>query len=94
MFLETLAEIGAQTQNDSSKLVPSAVRGGAAAFLDRCRSARFLDGGESSGAQPGAFYMLALGSGMRKAELCGLRWTDPDLDAGTCRSGSGTARWR
>lgn len=35
--------------------------------------------------QPAAFYTLALDSGMRKAELCGLPWTDLDLDAGTVR---------
>src|SRR5262245_30011048 len=35
------------------------------------------------GAQPAAFYTLALDSGARKGELCGLKWADIDLDAGT-----------
>lgn len=29
-----------------------------------------------------ALYLLAATTGMRRAELCGLRWVDVDLDAG------------
>lgn len=34
------------------------------------------------GGRPAAFYALALVSGTRKGELCGLHWSDLDLDAG------------
>ena len=39
-------------------------------------------GNRRAGAQPAAFYALALDSGARKGELCGLRWADLDLDTG------------
>ena len=39
----------------------------------------FLAAARAAGAQPAAFYALALDSGMRKAELAGLRWADLDL---------------
>jgi integrase len=45
----------------------------------------FLDVAKEAGAQAAAFYALALDSGARKGELCGLRWADVDLDAGTIR---------
>lgn len=45
----------------------------------------FLATAKAAGAQPAAFYALALESGARKGELCGLRWTDLDLDAGKMR---------
>ena len=32
----------------------------------------------AAGPQPAAFYSLALETGMRKSELCGLQWTDLD----------------
>lgn len=35
------------------------------------------------GTQTAAFVTLALDSGARKGELCGLRWMDVDLDVGT-----------
>jgi integrase len=41
----------------------------------------FLQAAKAAGAQPAAFYALALDSGARKGELCGVRWTDIDLDA-------------
>ena len=44
---------------------------------------RFLDTAKAAGAQPAAFYTLALDTGIRKGELCGLRWTDVDVDAAT-----------
>jgi integrase len=44
---------------------------------------RFIAAAKESGAQPAAFYTLALDSGVRKGELCGLKWADIDLDAGT-----------
>src|SRR5262249_46012437 len=41
----------------------------------------FLVTARATGSQPAAFYTLALETGMRKAELCGLQWSDVDLDA-------------
>jgi integrase len=45
----------------------------------------FLAASRAAGVQPAAFYGLALDSGMRKGELCGVRWSDLDLDAGKVR---------
>jgi len=42
----------------------------------------FLAAAKAAGPRQAAFYALALDSGARKGELCGLRWTDLDLDAG------------
>jgi integrase len=42
----------------------------------------FLVAAKNAGAQPAAFYTLALDTGARKAELCGLKWSDVDLAAG------------
>lgn len=42
----------------------------------------FLQVARAAGAQPAAFYTLALVLGARKGELCGLRWCDIDLEAG------------
>ena len=39
---------------------------------------RFLETAKAAGPQPAAFYSLALDTGMRKSELCGLKWTDLD----------------
>jgi integrase len=44
---------------------------------------RFIAAAKAMGAQPAAFYTLALDSGARKGELCGLQWADIDLDTGT-----------
>ena len=38
----------------------------------------FLETAKATGPQPAAFYSLALDTGMRKSELCGLKWTDLD----------------
>jgi integrase len=46
---------------------------------------RFLEAAKQCGDQLAAFFALALDSGMRRGELCGLRWTDVDLDGGTVR---------
>ena len=43
----------------------------------------FLLAAKKAGPQPAALYGLALDSGARKNELCGLQWTDVDLEAGT-----------
>lgn len=43
----------------------------------------FLAVARKAGARPGAFYTVAIETGMRKAELCGLQWQDVDLEA--CR---------
>ena len=45
----------------------------------------FLAAATAAGPQPAAFYALALNGGARKGELCGLRWTDLDLDAAKMR---------
>jgi integrase len=54
-------------------------------LLDGLEARDFLTAAKAAGPQPAAFYTLALDSGMRKAELCGLPWTDLDLDNGTVR---------
>ena len=43
----------------------------------------FLEAAKAAGPQQAAFYALALDSGARRAELCGLKWTDLDILAGT-----------
>ena len=43
---------------------------------------KFIAAAKQMGAQPAALYTLALDSGARKGELCGLKWTHIDLDAG------------
>ena len=45
-------------------------------------AAAFLAAARDAGAQPAAFYALALTTGMRRAELCGLKWADIDLPGG------------
>lgn len=45
-------------------------------------AATFLASLDGASGQDGAFYALALDTGMRKGELCGLRWTDVDWDRG------------
>lgn len=42
----------------------------------------FLATAKAAGPQPAAFYVLALDTGLRKAELAGLKWSDLDLAAG------------
>jgi hypothetical protein len=42
-------------------------------------AAVFLSAAKAAGPQAAAFYTLALDSGMRKSELCGLSWRDVDL---------------
>jgi integrase len=44
---------------------------------------RFLNTAMTFGPQPAAFYALALDTGARKGELCGLKWANLDLDTGT-----------
>jgi integrase len=64
----------------SNKHVPKSV-------LDNCWDAdeaqQFLAAAKQSGPQWAAFFTLALDSGMRKGELCGLQWDDIDWDTGT-----------
>jgi integrase len=45
----------------------------------------FLAAAGAAGPQPAAFYALALDTGMRKGELCGLVWEHVDLDAAKIR---------
>jgi integrase len=44
---------------------------------------QYIRAAKELGPQTAAFYTLTLDSGARKGELCGLKWTDIDLDAGT-----------
>jgi integrase len=44
---------------------------------------QFIAAAKELGPQPAAFYTLALDTGARKGELCGLKWGEVDLDAGT-----------
>jgi integrase len=44
---------------------------------------KFLVAAKAAGERPAAFYALALDSGARKGELCGLQWGDLDFDKGT-----------
>lgn len=46
---------------------------------------RFLTAALAAGPQTAALFAVALDSGARKGELCGLRWQDVDLEAGTIR---------
>jgi integrase len=46
---------------------------------------QFLSTALEAGSQAAAFYAVALDSGARKGELCGLRWTDLDFDSGRIR---------
>ncbi len=48
---------------------------------------KFLKAAREAGPQPAVFYTLALETGMRKAELCGLKWADVDLDRGKVQVG-------
>jgi len=52
--------------------------------MDHCWEAseakKFLEVARASGPQIAAFYSLALETGARKAELCGLRWEDVDSE--------------
>lgn len=64
----------------SDKHVPKSV-------LDNCWDAdearQFLAAAKQAGPQWAAFFTLALDSGMRKGELCGLKWDDIDWESGT-----------
>jgi integrase len=54
--------------------------------LEHCWEANeaktFLTTAKAAGPQPAAFYALAMDSGARKGELCGLMWPDIDLASG------------
>lgn len=41
---------------------------------------KFLAAAKTASIQEAAFYSLALGAGPRKAELCGLKWSDLDFE--------------
>lgn len=45
----------------------------------------FLAAAKAAGPQAAALYTVAIDSGARKGELCGLRWEDVDLDRGRIR---------
>ena len=44
---------------------------------------KFLVAARAAGSRPAAFYGLALDSGARRGELCGLQWSDLDFEKGT-----------
>jgi len=52
---------------------------------DEADARSFLQASKTFGRPAAAFYALALDSGARKGEICGLRWSSVDLDAGTIR---------
>ena len=63
---------------------PRRARSRSADAQQHCWSAaearRFLAIAMAAGPQPAAFYALALDAGARKGELCGLRWSDLQLE--------------
>jgi integrase len=65
---------------------PRRQRGQSEEARDHCwtpaEAQAFLATAKAAGPQPAALYALALDSGARKGELCGLRWSDVDLEAG------------
>jgi len=85
--LKSAVRQGLVTRNVASLVdgVPRAQNGRADAkqhcwTLDETRT--FLAAAKEAGSQLAALFSLALDSGMRKGELCGLKWSDVDLDAG------------
>jgi integrase len=50
---------------------------------DAYEANRFLAVARKAGPQQASFYKLALELGLRKAELCGLKWEDVNLDQST-----------
>jgi integrase len=71
------------TASCAGSVTRATTRGSTAGPPPKARA--FLAEAKAAGPQPAAFYTLALDSGMRKGELCGLRWADVDLDAGKVR---------
>jgi integrase len=59
---------------------PAAIKGNC---WEAEEASTFLKAAKAAGARPAAFYALALDAGPRKGELCGLKWEDLDLEAGT-----------
>jgi integrase len=68
---------------------PRRARGGSEDARQHCWDVHevqaFLKAAKAAGPQDAAFYALALDSGARKSELCGLRWVDVDLEEGKIR---------
>ncbi len=50
-----------------------------------CEVRKFLEAAKEESIQAEVFYTLALGTGMRKGELCGLKWIDVDFKKNTIR---------
>jgi len=57
--------------------------------IDHCwdegETRKFLETAQTFGHQAAAFYSLAVDTGARKGELCGLRWANLDLERGSMR---------
>lgn len=77
---------GALVQRNAAKLVEGKPQAEHRETSDSAWEAHeakaFLAAAKDAGPQPAAFYALALDTGARKAELCGLKWTDADLATG------------
>lgn len=88
--LEAAVRLGYLTRNVST-LVPDKPKKDESPddLLDNCWNPsevrKFLEAAKEEGIQAEAFYTLALGTGVRKGELCGLKWTDVDFKNNTVR---------
>ncbi len=89
LALEAAVRLGYLTRNVST-LVPDKPKDESPDdLLDNCWNPsevrKFLQAAKEEGIQAEAFYTLALGTGVRKGELCGLKWTDVDFKNNTVR---------
>lgn len=88
--LEAAVRLGYLTRNVST-LVPDKPKADQSPddLGENCRTAgevrKFLAVAKEEDIQAEAFYTLALGTGMRKGELCGLKWIDVDFKKNTIR---------
>lgn len=54
----------------------------------------FLAASKGSGPQLAALFALAIDTGMRRGEICGLRWADVNLEAATVRVEQQLLNWK
>jgi integrase len=54
----------------------------------------FLAAAKHAGAQHAALFHFAIDTGMRRGEICGLRWTDVNLEAATVRVEQQLLNWK